>query len=41
MNLAVLGATGRTGRLVVEHALAGATPSPRLSRSPEKPTTAT
>src|SRR5438132_5131391 len=39
MNLAVLGATGRTGRLVVEQALAGGHTVTALVRSPEKLTT--
>jgi uncharacterized protein YbjT (DUF2867 family) len=36
MNLVVLGATGRTGRLVVEHALAAGHTVTALVRSPEK-----
>jgi uncharacterized protein YbjT (DUF2867 family) len=36
MNLAVLGATGRTGRLVVEQALAAGHTVTALARSPEK-----
>ena len=36
MNLLVLGATGRTGRLVVEHALAAGHTVIALVRSPEK-----
>jgi len=39
MNLAVLGATGRTGRLVVEQALAAGHTVTALVRSPEKLTT--
>jgi uncharacterized protein YbjT (DUF2867 family) len=39
MNLAVLGATGRTGRLVVEQALATGHTVTALVRSPEKLTT--
>jgi len=39
MNLVVLGATGRTGRLVVEHALAAGHTVTALVRSPEKLTT--
>jgi uncharacterized protein YbjT (DUF2867 family) len=39
MNLAVLGATGRTGRLVVEQALASGHTVTALVRSPEKLTT--
>jgi uncharacterized protein YbjT (DUF2867 family) len=39
MNLAVLGATGRTGRLVVEQALAAGHNVTALVRSPEKLTT--
>jgi uncharacterized protein YbjT (DUF2867 family) len=40
MNLAVLGATGRTGRLVVEQALAAGHTVTALVRSPEKLTIA-
>lgn len=40
MNLAVLGATGRTGRLVVEQALAAGHTVTALVRSPAKLTTA-
>jgi uncharacterized protein YbjT (DUF2867 family) len=40
MNLLVLGATGRTGRLVVEQALAAGHTVTALVRSPEKLTTA-
>ena len=36
MNLVVLGATGRTGRLVVEQALAAGHTVTALVRSPEK-----
>jgi uncharacterized protein YbjT (DUF2867 family) len=36
LNLVVLGATGRTGRLVVEHALAAGHTVTALVRSPEK-----
>src|SRR3989442_3391558 len=36
MNLLILGATGRTGRLVVEHALAAGHTVTALVRSPEK-----
>src|SRR5260370_15827311 len=36
MNLVVLGATGRTGRLVVEQALPAGHTVPALVRSPEK-----
>src|ERR1700680_2316099 len=39
MNLVVLGATGRTGRLVVEQALAAGHTVTALVRSPEKLTT--
>src|SRR6202521_71231 len=39
MKLAVLGATGRTGRLVVEQALAAGHTVTALVRSPEKLTT--
>jgi uncharacterized protein YbjT (DUF2867 family) len=39
MNLAVLGATGRTGRLVVDQALAAGHTVTALVRSPEKLTT--
>ncbi len=39
MNLLVLGATGRTGRLVVEQALAAGHTVTALVRSPEKLTT--
>jgi putative NADH-flavin reductase len=39
MHLAVLGATGRTGRLVVEQALASGHTVTALARSPEKLTT--
>ncbi len=39
MNLVVLGATGRTGRLVVEQALAAGHTVTALVRSPQKLTT--
>lgn len=39
MNLVVLGASGRTGHLVVERALAAGHTVTALVRSPEKPTT--
>jgi uncharacterized protein YbjT (DUF2867 family) len=39
MNLVVFGATGRTGRLVIEHALAAGHTVTALVRSPEKLTT--
>jgi uncharacterized protein YbjT (DUF2867 family) len=41
LNLVVLGATGRTGRLVVEHALAAGHTVTALVRSPEKLTSTT